>query len=183
LKDRHRLVGVLNVHEDRALWLNWRLLDANASEKGQGAHLVGQMVTEIRAAGSAQAIEWQVMDALYADGPLLAWLEYACGIRALVRLPEDRLPFQDLQGLAEGGLLEWETRTDVRYVSSRKQVRRVSIGLDESLTPWASFYQAAERYRATQPRLWGALICAVNVDDPDQTEGWAIVSSYAFASA
>ncbi|MEA3408096.1 MAG: hypothetical protein U9R48_08465 [Chloroflexota bacterium] len=23
LKDRHRLVGILNIHEDRALWLNW----------------------------------------------------------------------------------------------------------------------------------------------------------------
>ena len=104
-----------------------RLLDANASEKGQGAHLVRQMVTEIRTAGGAQAIEWLLMDALYADGPLLAWLEHACGIHALVRLPEDRLLFQNLQGLAEGGLLEWETRTDVRYVSGCKQVRRVSI--------------------------------------------------------
>jgi hypothetical protein len=53
LKDRHRLVGVLNIHADRALWLNWRLLDTNASEKGQGAHLVRQLVAEIRAAGGA----------------------------------------------------------------------------------------------------------------------------------
>jgi hypothetical protein len=182
LKDRHRLVGVLNIHKDRALWLNWRLLDANASEKGKGAHLVRQMVAEIRTAGGAEAMEWLVMDALYADGPLLAWLEYAWGIHALVRLPEDRLLFQDLQGLAAGGLLKWETRTDVRYVSGRKQVRRVSVGMDDSLTTWASYCQAAERYGATQPRLWGALIRAVDVNDLDETEEWAIVSTHAFAS-
>jgi hypothetical protein len=183
LKDRHRLVGVLNIHADRALWLNWRLLDANASEKGQGAHLVRQMVAEIRAAGGAQAVEWLLMDALYADGPLLAWLEYACGIHALVRLPEDRLLFEDLQGLARGGLLEWQTRLDVRYVSGRKQIRRVSVGMDDSLTSWSSFCQTAERYGGAQPRLWAALIRAVDVDHPDETEEWAIVSTHAFASA
>lgn len=183
LKDRHRLVGVLNIHADRALWLNWRLLDAHASEKGQGAHLVRQMVVEIRAAGGAQAIEWLLMDALYADGPLLAWLEYVCGIHALVRLPEDRLLFEDLQGLARGGLVEWQTRTDVRYVSGRKQVRRVSVGMDDSLTSWASFCQTAECYGVSHPRLWAALIRATDVADPHETEEWAIVSTHAFASA
>jgi hypothetical protein len=123
------------------------------------------------------------MDALYADGPLLAWLEYACGIHALVRLPEDRLLFEDLQGLARGGLLEWQTRLDVRYVSGRKQIRRVSVGMDDSLTSWSSFCQTAERYGGAQPRLWAALIRAVDVDHPDETEEWAIVSTHAFASA
>jgi hypothetical protein len=84
--------------------------------------------------------------------------------------------------LAAGGLLKWETGTDVRYVSGRKQVRCVSIGMDDSLTTWASYCQAAEHYGATQARLWGALIRAVDVNDQDETEEWAIVSTHAFAS-
>jgi hypothetical protein len=70
----------------------------------------------------------------------------------------------------------------VRYVSSRKQVRRVSVGMDDSLTTWASYCQAAERYGATQPRLWGALIRAVDVNDLDETQEWAIVSTHPFVS-
>ena len=46
-------------------------------------------------------------DALYADGPLLAWSKYAQGIDALVALPADRRMYQDLQGLARGGVIRW----------------------------------------------------------------------------
>lgn len=44
LKDRYCLVGILNVHRDRALWLNWRLLESGASEKGEEARIVRDMV-------------------------------------------------------------------------------------------------------------------------------------------
>jgi len=183
LKDRYRLVGILNVHKDRALWLNWRLLEGDASEKGKEACVVRDMVAEIRAVGGADVIEWLLMDALYADGPLLAWLEYGCGTHALVRLPEDRVLYEDLQGLADGGLLDWKTHTDVRYVAGRKQVRRVSVAMDADLTGWDSFMKAATSYGVHNPTLWGALIHAVDVDDPTDTEHWGLVSTYPFNSA
>ena len=181
LKDRHRLVGILNVHEDRALWLNWRLLDADASEKGKGARVVRDMIEEILALGGEDAMDWLLMDALYADGPLLAWLEYGHGIHALVRLPEDRDIYVDLEGLARGGLLDWEGRTDVRYVCGRKQVRRVSVAMDGDLTSWESFLEAAANYGQDSPTLWGALIHAVDVEDQEEEE-WGLVSTHAFRS-
>ena len=53
------------------------------------------------------AISLLLADALYADGPLLGWLKYRKGIDVLVRLPEDRLLYQDVQGLADAQLIEW----------------------------------------------------------------------------
>ena len=183
LKSRYRLVGLLTVHEDRCLWLSWRLLEGKASEKGKEASVVRGMVEEVRSLGGEQAIEWLLMDALYADGPLLAWLEYGCGIHALVRLPEDRLLYEDLRGLARGGLLDWKTHTDTRYVAGRKQVRRVSVAMANDLTTWDSFLQAAEGYGHPEAALWGCLIQAVDVADPDEQEDWALASTYPFNSA
>jgi hypothetical protein len=182
LKDRHTLVGVMTVHEERSLWLNWRLLDGDASEKGQDGYIVREMVGEIIDAGGPDAIEWLIMDALYADGPLLAWLEYGCGIHALVRLPQDRKIYRDLEGMAEGGLLDWTTRTDVRYVAGRKQARRVSIAVDDNLALWDSFQDTAAQYGAEDAVLWGALIRAVDVDDPADEETFAIVSTHPFTT-
>jgi hypothetical protein len=183
LKDRHCLVGLLTVHEERCLWLSWRLLEGKASEKGKEGSVVRSMVEEVRSLGGEQAIEWLLMDALYADGPLLAWLEYECGIHALVRLPEDRVLYEDLQGLARGDLLEWKTHPDARYVAGHKQVRRVSVAMDKDLTGWDSFLQAAEGYGHPEARLWGCLIQAVDVADADEQENWALVSTYPFQSA
>jgi len=183
LKDRSRLVGVLTVQADQALWLTWRVLKGGASEKGKEASVVRSMIEEIREVGGAEAIEWLLMDALYADGPLLAWLEYECGIHALVRLPEDRLLMADLQGLARGGLLEWSTHTDLRYVAGQKHVREVSVAMDENLTSWDSFLTAAEAYHVENPTLWGALIHAIDVEDQSAVEDWGLVSTHPFPSA
>lgn len=180
LKDRHTLVGIMVVHAERALWLSWRLLDGDASEKGKDGQVVREMVGEIIDAGGTDAIEWLLMDGLYADGPLLAWLEYGCGIHPLVRLPEDRKIYKDLEGMAAGGLLDWTTRTDVRYVAGRKQVRRVSIAADDHLTLWDSFQTTAARYGVEDAALWGALIRSVDVDDPEDEETFAIVSPHSF---
>jgi hypothetical protein len=182
LKDRYLLVGILNVHEDRALWLNWRLLKGDASEKGKEARIVRDMVNDILAAGGAEAMEWLLMDALYADGPLLAWLEYGKGIHSLVRIPEDRVLYADMQGLAQGDLLDWEQHTDVRYVSGHKQVRRVSVARDGDLTGWDSFMKAAQRYEVDTPTLWGALIHSVDAEDPSSREEWMIASTHPFPS-
>jgi len=143
-KGRYRVVGLLNVHKGRTLWLSWRIIEGKASEKGKEASVVRSMVEEVREAGGEEAVAWLLMDALYADGPLLAWLEYGLGIHALVRLPQDRLLYEDLKGLAEGGLLSWETHTDMRYVAGHKQVRRMSLAMAGDLTSWDSFCEAAK---------------------------------------
>jgi hypothetical protein len=182
LKDRYRLVGLMMVHDERCLWLNWRVLAGQDSEKGKEAAVVHQLVEEVRALGGEQAIRWLVMDALYADGPLLAWLEYDQQIHALVRLPEDRLLYEDLQGLARGGLLEWQTHTDTRYVAGHKQMRRVSVAMTEDLKTWNSFQTAAHQFGHPDAGLWGCLIRAVDGDAPDQEENWALVSTHSFAS-
>lgn len=70
-----RVVGLLNVQRACPLWLNWRVRTGNKSEKGKEASVVLEMVDEVRAVGGAGAIEWLLMDALYADGPLLVRLK------------------------------------------------------------------------------------------------------------
>lgn len=183
LRDRYRLVGLLNVHADRQLWLSWRLLEGDASEKGKEACVVRSMVEDVLAAGGSEAMEWLLMDALYADGPLLAWLEYGCGIHALVRLPEDRQMYQDLQGLARAGLIEWQSHTDLRYVSGHKQLRDVSVAMASDLRSWHSFVEAAEAYGIERPTLWGCLIHSVDRNKASETEDWALVSTWPFHSA
>jgi len=183
LRDHYRLVGLLNVHADRQLWLSWRLLEGDASEKGKEACVVRSLVEDVIAAGGAGAIEWLLMDALYADGPLLAWLEYQCGIHALVRLPEDRQMYQDLQGLARAKLIDWQSHTDVRYVAGHKQVRDVSVTMASDLRSWHSFVERAEAYGAQHPTLWGCLIHSVDRKDSSEVEDWALVSTCPFNSA
>jgi hypothetical protein len=73
----------------------------------------------------AQAIRLLLADALYADGPLLAWLKYRQGIDTLVSLPEDRLLYQDLQGLAAGKLIDWSHHRYLCTIQGHKQVRVV----------------------------------------------------------
>ncbi len=120
LGKRWRVVGILNVNPERALWVTWRVLSGSASEKGKEASVVREMVDEVREVGGTDAMEWLLMDALYADGPLLAWLKYQRNIDALVRLPEDRELYADLSGLIRLQPHRWQTHTDVRYIAGRK---------------------------------------------------------------
>jgi len=183
IHDRYRLVGLLNVHEDQPLWISWRLLTGQASEKGQEARVVRELLADLYQAGGPGSIEWLLMDAYYADGPLLAWLEYERHIHALVRLPEDRQLYQDLAGLLRAGLITSRTHSDVRYLSGHKQVRQVSLAAASDLTSWQSFLASAATYGAAHPSLWGALIHSVDVNDPSQAEDWALVSTEPFNSA
>ena len=182
LGKRHTLVGLMAVHKDRQLWLSWRLLKGGASEKGKEAHVVRSLIEDVRAAGGPEAIEWLLMDALYADGPLLSWLECGCDIHALVRLPEDRQMYRDLEGLVRAKLSDWKEHTDVRYVSGHKQVRDVSVAMASGLRSWHAFVDSAEGYGAKDSGLWAALIHAVDRDDSDEVEDWALVSTCPFNS-
>jgi hypothetical protein len=52
LGDRWRVVGLLNVHAERALWVTWRVLSGTASEKGKEAAVLREMVDEcVKSAG------------------------------------------------------------------------------------------------------------------------------------
>jgi hypothetical protein len=93
-----RVVGLLCWQKDGPLWVNWRLRTGNASEKGQEGEVVLAMVDEIRQIAGEEVMAWLLMDALYADGFILANLKYARQIDVMVRLPEDRRMDEQLMG-------------------------------------------------------------------------------------
>jgi len=97
-------------------------------------------------------------DALYADGPLLAWLTYVQGIDALAPLPEDRLLYQDVSGLAAGGLIPRTEHRDTRTLQGHKQLRRVAGASTGDLTSGDGFVAAAAQYGAPEATLWACLI-------------------------
>ncbi len=136
----------------------------------------------MRKIGGQEAIEGLLMDALYVDGPLLAWLKYARGIEALVRLPQEREMYLDLWSLVDMEPQSWQTHVDVRYVAGRKQVRDMRVGAVGDLTSWDSFLEAAKQYGENDARLWGCAIHGVDRADPQQTESWALVSTRPFST-
>jgi hypothetical protein len=69
--------------------------------------------------------------------------------RALMRrsrLPEDRLLYQDLQGLADGQLIDWTHHRYLRTIQGHKQVREVEVTAAGKLTSWDGF---TERLKAS----------------------------------
>jgi hypothetical protein len=51
-------------------------------------------------------------------------------------LPQDRLLYQDLQGLADGQLIEWNHHRYLRTIQGHKQVREVEVTAAGELTSW-----------------------------------------------
>lgn len=178
-----RVVGLLNVQHGGPLWLNWRVRTGNASEKGQEASVVLEMVDEVRAVGGAGAIEWLLMDALYADGPLLARLKYERAIDALVRLPEDRRLYQQLFGLVLAEPTAWHEHPDTRYVAGKKQFRQVRVAGMQDLTDWDSFLASAQALAVAQPSLSGYAIQSAPLTPPGPLQEWALVSTAPFPTA
>lgn len=70
-----RVVGLMCLQKDGPLWVNWRLRTGSESEKGQEGEVVLAMVDELREIAGTEAIEWMLMDALSADGFILANLK------------------------------------------------------------------------------------------------------------
>jgi len=176
-----RLVCLVCVSGPRPLLVAWRLLEGDASEKGQEAAVTKELVEQALALGGPACIELLLADALYADGPLLAWLKYAKGVDALVALPSDRLLYQDLQGLARGGLIRWTRHRYVRRVQGHKQRRGVEVAAAGGLTSWEGFTQAAARHGAAGASLWGCLIREVEPEAWPVAEAMALVSTRAWA--
>lgn len=177
-----RLVCLVSVADERPRIVAWRLLEGDASEKGKEAAVTKELIEQAVALGGKGCIELLLADALYADGPLLAWLKYVQRIDALVALPTDRLLYQDLQGLARGGLIRWSRHRYTRTVSGHKHRRVVEVTAAGGLTSWEGFTEAAAKYGAPEASLWGGLIRQVEPEAWPVAEAEALVSTRAWGT-
>ena len=181
LGDDFRLVALVCVSATRPIIVAWRLLSGPSSEKGQEAAVTRALIEQVLQVAGPQAISLRLPDALYADGPLLAWLKYGKGIDALVSLPQERLLYQDLKGLADGQLLDWTHHRYVRTVQGHKQVREVEVTAAGALTSWDGFTEAAARYGVPDASLWACLIHDVTTAELAAAPPRALVSTRSFA--
>jgi DDE family transposase len=182
LNDDLRLVCLVCVSAERPVIVAWRLLSGSASEKGKEAAVTRSLIEQAVELGGPGTIELLLADALYADGPLLAWLKYQQGIDVLVPVPEDRKIHEDLMGLAAGGLLKFRRHSYVRNVQGHKQRRSLEIAAQDGLTSWDSFLDAAHGYGAEHPQLWGCLIRETEPDATGRQACWTLVSTRAWPS-
>src|SRR5947199_9230060 len=146
LGDDLRLVALVCVSATRPIIVAWRVLSGPASEKGKEAQVTRSLIEQVLEMAGPKAISLLLADALYADGPLLAWLKYCKGIEGLVRLPEDRLLYQDVQGLADAHLIEWTHHRYVRTVQGHRHLREVEVTAAGEMTSWESYLEAAATY-------------------------------------
>ncbi len=181
LGDDFRLVALVCVSATRPIIVAWRLLSGSASEKGQEAAVTRSLIEQVLEAAGSQTISLLLADALYADGPLLAWLKYCHGIDALVSLPQDRLLYQDLQGLANGRLIDWTHHRYVRTIGGHKQLREVEVTAAGALTSWDGFTEQAAHYGVPDASLWACLIHDVTTEETAAKPPRALVSTRRFA--
>jgi hypothetical protein len=156
-------------------------LSGPASEKGQEAAVSRSLIEQVLQVAGPQAISLLLADALYADGPRFSWLKYHQGIDALVSLPEDRLLYQDLHGLADGRLIDWSHHRYVRTIGGHKQLREVEVTAAGELTSWDGFTQAAESLGVSDASLWACLIRDVTTAELAAEPPRALVSTRRFA--
>jgi hypothetical protein len=181
LGDDLRLVALVCVSATRPIIVAWRLLSGPASEKGKEAAVTRSLIEQVLEMAGPKAISLLLADALYADGPLLAWLKYSKGIDALVSLPEDRLLYQDLRGLADGQLIDWTSHRYLRTIAGHKQLREVEVTAVGELTSWDSFTEAAARYGRADASLWACLVRDVTTQETATKSPRALVSTRRFA--
>src|SRR5579864_8357895 len=181
LGDDFRLVALVCVSATRPIIVAWRLLSGQASEKGQEAAVTRELLEQVLEVAGPQAISLLLADALYADGPLLAWLKYGKGIDALVSLPEDRLLNQDLQGLADGQLIDWTHHRYLRTIQGHKHLREVEVTAAGELTSWDGFTEAAAHYGVPDASLWACLIRDVTTQEAAAEPPRALVSTRSFS--
>ena len=176
-----RLVCLVCVSAQRPTIVAWRLLEGAASEKGREAEVTRELIEQALELGGPECIDLLLADALYADGPLIAWLAYAKGIDVLTPLPSDRRMFADALGLARGGSLAWSRHRYVRTIRGHKEARTVEVAAVGEMTSWDSFVEAARGYGVPDPSLWVALIREVAPREQALEDCWALVSTRRFA--
>jgi len=172
-----RVVALVCVSATRPIIAAWRVLSGAASEKGKEAQVTRELLEQLFAVAGSDAISLLLADALYADGPFLAWLKYGKGIDALVSLPEDRLVYQDVHGLAQAHLIAWTHHRYVRTVQGHKHMREVEVTEVGNLTSWDSFLEAAESLGVTDASLWACLIHDVTTPQTAQEAPMGLVST------
>jgi len=178
-----RVVGLICMQKDGPLWVNWRLRTGTESEKGREGEVVLGMVDEVREIAGTGAIEWILMDALYADGFILANLKYARQIDVMVRLPEDRRMYEQLMGLLRVLPEAWQEHPDVRYLSGHKQTRQMRVAKMDDLNDWEGFVEAAQALGIENPTLSGFAIRSDQIGKDGKLEEWALVSTSPFHTA
>src|SRR5258706_3009321 len=181
LGDDFRVVALVCVSATRPIIVAWRLLSGPASEKGKEAAVTRALIEQVLQVAGPQAISLLLADALYADGPRFSWLKYGQGIDALVSLPEDRLLYQDLHGLADWRLIDWTYHRYARTVQGHKQVREVEVTAAGALTSWDGFTEAAAHYGGPDASLWACLIHDVTTAELTAEPPRALVSTRQFA--
>jgi hypothetical protein len=174
-----RVVALVCVSATRPVIVAWRLLEGTASEKGKEAAVTRALIEQALELGGQRCIRLLLADGLYADGPLLAWLKYAKGIDALVRLPADRDLYADIAGLARTGASPWRRHAYTRVVRGHKEQRTLDVAAVGDLTSWDSFVGAATSYGHPEATLWACLIQAVPITSTD--DPLALVSTRAWA--
>lgn len=206
LHDDWTLVLLMNVTRARGIAVGWRLLRFHASEKGAGGAITLPLVDSLLGCGASRgpgAIELLVADAEYADGPLLAQLKWGegplgrpRGIDTLVRLPEDREAYGDMQGQVRLALLEeagrdgqaerlWTEHREVRYIAGQKQDRRVRAASFADLQTWDGFRNEARRLGVAEgkAKLWGALVEELSPKEQRLEEALGLIGTRSFPSA
>jgi hypothetical protein len=178
-----RVVGLICMQKDGPLWVNWRLRSGTESEKGKEGEVVLAMVDELCAIAGEAAIEWLLMDALYADGFILANLKYARQIDVMVRLPEDRRMYEQLMGILRVIPEAWQEHPDVRYLSGHKQVRQMQVAKMDNLNDWEGFVEAAQALGIEKPTLSGFAIRSDQIGKDGKPEEWALVATAPFNTA
>lgn len=181
LGNDYRLVCLVCVSAERPVIVAWRLLEGKASEKGKEAAVTRSLVEQALALGGKDAIDLLLVDALYADGPLLAWLKYEKGIDVLVPIPSDRELHRDILGLARGGLLKFRRHSYIRVIQGHKGRHTIEVAAQDGLTSWDSFLEAARNYGADDPHLWACLVHELEPPDP-KSEWWTLVSTRPWSS-
>jgi len=176
-----RLVCLVCVSGPRPVIVAWRLLEGEASEKGREAAVTRELIEQALELGGPDCIGLLLADALYADGPLIAWLAYEKGIDILTPLPTDRLMYADASGLARSGLLEWTRHRYVRTIQGHKRMRTGEVAAVGELTSWDSFVEAARGYGVSDPGLWVALVREIAPQERPLEECLALVSTRRFA--
>jgi len=98
-----------------------------------------------------------------------------------VSLPQDRLLSQDLQGLANGRLIDWSHHRYLRTIGGHKQLREVEVTAAGDLSSWDGFIEAAARYGVSDASLWACLIHDVTPAELAAEPPRALVSTRRFA--
>ena len=161
-----RLVSLVCVSAERPIVVAWRLLEGAASEKGREASVTRALIEQTLAVGGADCIRLLLADALSADGPLLAWLKYAKGIDAVVRLPADRRLYAAAQVAVRLDGQGWTRHRYTRTVQGHKALRTVEAAAASDLRLWDSFVEAAAGLGAADPTLWVGFLRDVTPDPP-----------------